>query len=115
MRSEKATLAHARRMRSAPTSNEAKLWNSLRRRALGGLKFRRQAPIGPYVADFVCYGPRLIVEADGPFHEDCAHDAVRDAWLVQQGFRVLRFPNEAIATDHQAVLAAILRAAQTGG
>jgi len=114
MRSEKATLQHARRMRSAPTSNEAKLWNSLRRRALGDLKFRRQAPIGPYVVDFVCLEKRLIVEADGPFHED-GRDEGRDAWLNRQGFLILRFPNDMIATDHKAVLAAILRAAKPNG
>jgi very-short-patch-repair endonuclease len=114
MRSEKATLNHARRMRAAPTSDEAKLWGSLRRRALGDLKFRRQAPIGPYVVDFVCLEKRLIVEADGPFH-DADRDGARDAWLTRQGFRVLRFPNGMVAADHKAVLAAILRAAQSRG
>ena len=99
-------------MRAAPTSNEAKLWSSLRRRALGDLKFRRQAPIGPYVVDFVCLEKRLIVEADGPFHED-GRDEARDVWLTRQGFFVFRFPNDRIATDHKGVLAAILRAAQT--
>ena len=110
------TQAAARRMRSAPTSNEAKLWNLLRGRLLDGLKFRRQAPIGRYIADFVCYQRRLIVEADGPFHEENgAHDVARDEWLREQGFLVLRFPNEMIATNKDAVLSAIREAAGTSG
>jgi very-short-patch-repair endonuclease len=86
---------------------EAKLWELLRGRRLEGLKFRRQVPIGRYVADFVCYRHRLIIEADGPFHED---DTERDAWLRSQGFRILRFPNAMIAGDKGAVLGAIQRA-----
>ena len=112
MRSGEATLQHARRMRKAPTSNEARLWELLRRRGVDGLKFRRQASIGPCVADFLCYEARLIVEADGPFHQD-DRDERRDAWLKHQGFLVLRFPNDMIATNHRQVIADILRAAQT--
>jgi very-short-patch-repair endonuclease len=102
------TQAVARRMRRNPTANEAKLWELLRGHRLDGLKFRRQAPIGRYIADFVCYQRRLIVEADGPHHEEnAAHDLARDAWLRDQGFLVLRLPNEMIATDKGAVLSAI--------
>ena len=107
-----AKLTFARRMRKASTSNEAKLWKLLRDRRLGSLKFRRQVPVGPYIADFLCYRHRLIVEADGPFHQDADRDARRDAWLRRQGFRVLRFPNEMIAYDHRTVLAAIVRAVE---
>jgi len=110
---EKSNLKAARRMRKAPASNEARLWSLLRNRQVGSLKFRRQVPIRPYIADFVCYSRRLIVEADGPFHGD--HDEPRDAWLRDQGFRILRFPNEMIASDHQSVLAAILGAIETRG
>jgi len=67
----------------------------LRNRRLEGLKFRRQVPLGRYVVDFACLEHRLIVEADGPFH-DPDHDAERDQWLASQGFRVLRFPNDRI-------------------
>jgi very-short-patch-repair endonuclease len=101
-------------MRKAPTSNEAKLWELLRRRGVGGLKFRRQAPVGPYVADFLCYEARLIVEADGPFHDD-ERDERRDTWLRHRGFVVLRFPNDMIATNHRQVIADIVRAAQARG
>ncbi len=96
-------------MRATPTLAEAKLWELLRGRRLEGLKFRRQSPIGRYVVDFLCYRHRLIIEADGPFH-DAEGDAVRDAWLSGQGFRILRFPVAMITGDKGAVLGAILRA-----
>jgi len=110
------TQALARRLRAGPTANEAKLWSILRGRQVAGLKFRRQAAIGDYVADFVCLRHRLIVEADGPFHaENAEHDERRDAWLMSQGFRVLRFPNRMIETDKEAVLGEILRAVEAPG
>jgi very-short-patch-repair endonuclease len=87
--------ATARRLRKSAPATERKLWTTLRDRRLGALKFRRQVPIGPYVADFVCLRHRLIVEADGPFH-DPQHDQARDAWLTAQGFRVLRFANREV-------------------
>jgi very-short-patch-repair endonuclease len=93
----------ARTMRKVPTAAERVLWRLLRDRKLEALKFRRQVPIGPYVADFVCLGRRLIVEADGPFH-DAGRDALRDAWLMSQGFRVLRFRNEEIVVWPDRVL-----------
>jgi very-short-patch-repair endonuclease len=101
-------LAHAKRMRSAAT--ERLLWDLLRDRRLEEPKFRRQVPIGRYIADFLCLRHRLIVEADGPFH-DTGRDAERDAWLTAQKFRVLRFSNEMIQTDGQAVLDSIVAAA----
>ena len=101
-------------MRKSPTSNEAKLWQMLRRRQVGDLRFRRQAPIGPYIVDFVCLRHRLIIEADGPFH-DAADDARRDGWLKAQGFGILRFSNESIATDPNSVLAAIMAAVEARG
>ncbi|WP_304165031.1 endonuclease domain-containing protein [Phenylobacterium aquaticum] len=92
-------------MRQAPTAQEARLWDALRARQLGGFKFRRQLPIGPYVVDFVCLQQRLIVEADGPFHFD---DGDRDAWFAEAGYRVLRFTNQQIATNLEGVLTSIL-------
>ena len=97
-------LAH--RMRRAPSTSERKLWTILRDRRLEGLKFRRQMVIGSYVVDFVCLRHRLIVEADGPFH-DPERDAVRDEWLRSQGFRVLRFPNAQIENRDWEVVGAI--------
>jgi very-short-patch-repair endonuclease len=80
-------------MRRTPTDAEAALWRILRDRRLATLKFRRQAPIPPYIADFVCFAHRLIVEADGSQHAESARDAKRDAFLESQGFQVLRFWN----------------------
>ena len=98
-------------MRRAPSVQERQLWKLLRDRRLGGLKFRRQVVIGRYVADFVCLRHRLIVEADGPHHaESVEHDAARDAWVVSQNFRVLRFPNAQIENRAHEVIAAILTA-----
>jgi len=102
-------LAQARAMRKAPSATEALLWRLLRDRQLDGLKFRRQVPIGRFIADFLCVQHQLIVEADGPLH-DPGRDAERDAWLVSQGYRVLRFRNEQIFGDRHAVFSAIREA-----
>ena len=91
----KASIKQARRLRRTSSVTEDLLWQMLRNRKLEGLKFRRQVPMGPYVLDFLCLRHRLVVEADGPFH-DPEHDARRDAWLAAQGFRVLRFTNSQI-------------------
>jgi very-short-patch-repair endonuclease len=103
-------LAHARAMRHAPVATERLLWALLRDRRLEGLKMRRQVPLGRYIVDFLCPRHRLIIEADGPHHEDSLHDLDRDAWLRAQGFRVLRFPNKRIQDFPDAVLAEILGA-----
>jgi very-short-patch-repair endonuclease len=88
----------AKTQRSAPSQAEALLWRTLRSNGIGA-KFRRQMPIGPYVVDFVCLEHRLVVESDGPHHEELdqqVHDAERDHFLVSQGFRVLRLPDELV-------------------
>jgi very-short-patch-repair endonuclease len=96
-------------MRHEPASTERLLWKLLRDRRLDDLKFRRQVPIGPYIADFVCFRHRLVVEADGAFH-DADRDARRDAWLRAQQFEVLRFTNHVIALYPDEVLDAIRQA-----
>jgi very-short-patch-repair endonuclease len=86
-------------MRRAPTYAEAKLWKVLR---TTDLHFRRQAPFGPYVVDFVCHRRRLIVELDGGIHSlpsVAARDAEREAWLTGRGYRVIRFLNSQSPTD----------------
>ncbi|CAN5340171.1 hypothetical protein BH10PSE2_BH10PSE2_18850 [soil metagenome] len=103
--------SRAREMRSAPVLFERRLWAILRNRRLEGLKFRRQQVIGRFIADFVCLRHRLIVEADGPQHDDRIEDVERDAWLRSEGFRVLRFPNSQIENRSHEVLASILSAA----
>jgi len=106
-------LAFARSMRRAPVTTEALLWKLLRDRRLGDLKFRRQVPIGRYVADFVCLRHRLVVEADGLSHDQqIEYDAERDRWFQSEGFRVLRFSNQDVHEETEAVLETILRAVQ---
>ncbi len=89
----------ARQLRRNTTYAEAMLWRSLRNSGLDGLKFRRQVPIGAYVVDFLCVQHRLIVELDGPPHLTELqrwHDTVRDAWLCQQGYKILRLTNDLV-------------------
>jgi very-short-patch-repair endonuclease len=99
-------------MRREPTEAEAKLWSMLRNHQLGGLKFKRQEQLGDYIVDFVCFGSRLIVEADGSQHTENASDAARDGWLQAQGFRVLGFWNNDILENPEGVASVILGAAQ---
>jgi very-short-patch-repair endonuclease len=105
----KTTTRQARALRRMQPATERALWKLLRDRRLSEFKFRRQVPIGAYIVDFACFNRRLIVEADGPFHDPEA-DAVRDAWLASQGFRVLRFKNAEVAGKDR-VLGRILEAA----
>jgi len=100
-------LSRARGLRYNMTDAEHALWRILRNRRFVQTKFRRQVPIGPYIADFICYDARLIVEADGGQHAEFQHDAVRDAWLAGQGFRVLRFWNNDILKNPEGVTIAI--------
>ena len=97
-----APRAHA--MRRAMTDAERKLWFLLRSRRLGGAKFRRQAPVGPFIADFVCLSRKLIVEADGGQHFVSGRDEARDRWLIQEGFVVLRYANNDILSNAEGVL-----------
>jgi very-short-patch-repair endonuclease len=83
----------ARKLRKEMTEAEWKLWHALRSRRLDGYKFRRQVPIGTYIADFVCQECKLIVELDGSQHANSPYDIKRDAWLGLRGYRVLRFWN----------------------
>ena len=98
-------------MRQEPTFAERVMWDRLRNRKLAGLKFRRQVPIGPYIADFLSKEAKLIVEFDGPNHDE-AYDRMRDGWLQGQGFRVLRFANNDLGNRIGWVLETIRAAAQ---
>ena len=102
-------LAQAKRMRAEPTEAEAKLWLMLKELKQPGFHFRRQAPIGPYVADFACLSRRLIVEVDGGGHGGM-RDFTRDAWLEFHGYRVLRFWNHEVLENVQGVGEAVLAA-----
>lgn len=107
---EGATLALARRLRSVMTDAETKLWKELRAKRFENYKFRRQVPLGRYIADFVCFERGLIVEVDGSQHDNSTHDDVRDRWLRQQGYRVLRLWNREVLTDANGALLSILDA-----
>jgi very-short-patch-repair endonuclease len=88
------TVAHARSLRRMQTDAERRLWRALRARRLTGLKFKRQTPIGRYIADFACFECKLIVELDGKQHADqAAYDTARTRWLQEQGYRVIRYSN----------------------
>src|SRR3954447_19228245 len=85
-------LQRARSMRHDPAPAEQKLWACLRNRQLGGLKFRRQQPIEPFIADFFCFELKLVVELDGDSHGDReAYDVSRTKYLERDGCRVVRF------------------------
>jgi very-short-patch-repair endonuclease len=101
-------VANARDLRRRQTEAERRLWARLRGRKLGGFKFRRQRPVGPFVADFVCHEAALVVELDGGQHaERAADDEARSRYLAQRGYRVLRFWNHEALADTEAVLRAI--------
>jgi very-short-patch-repair endonuclease len=94
-------------MRANPTEAEKRLWTILRDRRLDAVKFRRQQVIESYIVDFVCFAERLIIEADGSQHADNKDDSRRDAFLRAQGFRILRFWNNQVLNEADAVEAAI--------
>jgi very-short-patch-repair endonuclease len=102
--------ARARRLRRQSTDAELKLWNHVRSRAIEGCKFVRQEPIGPYIVDFVCRERRLVIEVDGGQHATDPRDAVRDRWLTEHRYRVLRFWNNDVLSNIEGVLETIASA-----
>jgi very-short-patch-repair endonuclease len=103
----------ARTLRNQCTDAEKHLWRLLRAGQLKDHKFRRQAAIGPYIVDFVCFSRKLVVELDGPQHLDpeaANHDTRRSEWLKSRGFRVIRFRNQELDENIHGVVEAIERA-----
>lgn len=99
----------ARRLRRNQTKAERMLWQALRGKQLGGYRFRRQHPMGPYVADFICLERKLIVELDGDQHAfDATRDKKRDDWLQSRGYFVLRFWNNEVYDNLPGVLEKLL-------
>ncbi|QJD66308.1 endonuclease domain-containing protein [Xanthomonas campestris pv. badrii] len=105
-------LTNARALRTEMTDAERTLWRCLRRKQLQGLKFRRQHPIPPYVADFCCIEARLIIELDGAQHS-ASIDQVRTQWLQSKGWTVLRFWNNDVLLSLDAVVDAIFKIVAT--
>ena len=100
----------ATQMRRQPTEAEKRLWSLLRDRRLAAYKFRRQVVLEPYIADFVCFDRRVIVETDGSQHIDSDYDARRDAWLRSQGFAVIRYWNNDVLARSRQVAEALYAA-----
>src|SRR6201987_202125 len=101
----------ARRLRANSTKAELRLWRRLRARGLMGHKFVRQEPIGPYIVDFICREHRLVIEVDGGQHATDKRDAIRDRWLVDHRYRVLRFWNNEVLGNIEGVWETIFAAA----
>ena len=104
-KSERAVVV-ARRLRKEATPAERALWFELRRLRPSGTHFRRQAPFGPFIADFACLRAKLIVEIDGGAHnapDVASRDTERQQWIEQRGFRVLRFSNADVLCDVRGV------------
>ena len=103
-------LGTAHRLRTNATDAERRLWRELRKLVLEGTHFRRQVPIGPYVVDFACMPPKLVIEVDGSqhgFNENIDKDEQRTRWLSAEGYRVLRFWNNDIVRNMKGVMEAI--------
>lgn len=101
----------ARRLRRQATEPEDIIWELLRNRRLGGLKFRRQVPLLGYTVDFLCIDRKLIVEIDGRQHDwEREYDAARTVEIERHGFTVLRFSNAQVLNDRDGVMAAIIAA-----
>ncbi|MGN6748000.1 MAG: endonuclease domain-containing protein [Xanthobacteraceae bacterium] len=108
---KKSVTRLARNLCRNSTAAEKLLWKYLRSRALNGVKFVRQEPIGPYVVDFVCRQRRLVIEVDGGQHADNKRDLMRDRWLADHRYRFLRFWNSEVLENIEGVWDTILSAA----
>jgi very-short-patch-repair endonuclease len=98
----------ARSLRRDMTDAEKSVWRILRLYQIDGHRFRRQVPLGRYIADFVCHGARLIIEIDGGQHQGSApQEAERTRFLQDQGYRVLRFWNNEVLSNLEGVRATI--------
>jgi very-short-patch-repair endonuclease len=107
---QKRLIPLARTLRRDATRAERRLWQGLRREQLAGFRFRRQVILAGFIADFVCYDARMVVEVDGATHstdQEIARDAARSAVLAQQGYDILRFTNEDVFGNLDGVLETI--------
>ncbi len=108
------TTDKARSLRKNLTDSERLLWSHLRLRHLGGCRFRRQCPIGPYIVDFACFEKRLVIEIDGGHHgQQTEYDLERTAWLESQNFVVIRFWNNDVLREIDTVKQDILNKLQS--
>ncbi|RJF76069.1 endonuclease domain-containing protein [Rhodopseudomonas palustris] len=101
---------HARELRKTSTDAERLMWSALRDKQLDGFSFKRQVPIGPFIADFACHAKKLVVEIDGGQHfsDDAERaDAARTAAIEARGFRLIRFSNAEVMSNRDGVLQSI--------
>jgi very-short-patch-repair endonuclease len=107
------TISRARRLRRNMTEGERRLWSELREfRRLYGIHVRKQAPVGPFVADFVIHEHKLAIEVDGEHHftpEGMARDRRRDEWFASQGYRVIRFNTGELSDSFDGCIVELLR------
>ncbi|GLR89347.1 endonuclease domain-containing protein [Bradyrhizobium iriomotense] len=109
--------SQAKQLRRAMTRAETLLWRYLKANRMDGVGFRRQTPIRNYIADFVCFSSKLVIELDGESHdfeERQRADQRRDAFFAAEGFRVLRFTNEQVMSNLEGVVEAIRQATSAG-
>jgi len=107
-KNEKLT-TYARSLRKNMTDAEDLIWYHLRGRRLQGFKFKRQVPIGEYIVDFVCHHKKLIIELDGGQHaEALAYDEKRTCFLESKGYKVIRFWNNEVFRETEAMLEVIM-------
>ena len=107
-----------RKLRQQPTPAEIRFWRLIYPIRQEGWHFRKQAPIGRYVVDFACHAAKLVIEIDGDSHfmqDGLARDVVRTAFLVGEGFRVLRFTNSEVMEDDEAVYLVVTDALREAG
>jgi very-short-patch-repair endonuclease len=112
-RVSKKLRGRAKALRQDMTDAERIVWHAVRAHRLSGAAFRRQAPIGPYVVDFVCRAAKLVIEVDGGQHFEpgqMARDKRRSGYLAAQGYRVLRFSNIEVIKNKSGVLETIAAA-----
>jgi len=100
-------IAIAQKLRNNSTDTEKYLWKYLRGRQLEGFKFRRQHPIGKYIVDFINLERKIIIEVDGGQHLENKKDKLRDKWLEEQGYEVLRFWDNEVLTNIEGVMESI--------
>ena len=111
--SDRGVKTFAKQLRADRTEAEALLWERLRRKALGGFRFRQQHPIGTYIADFYCNEAGLVVELDGSYHfstEQIERDRMRDEAMRAHGLRILRISNDEVIENIETTLSKINRA-----
>ena len=99
----------ARELRGRSTDAERLFWNRVRAHRLCGCKFRRQQPMGRYIVDFLCSEAKLIVELDGGQHAESKVDEIRDAWLRNEGYRVLRFWNNDVLINLDGIMEEVMK------